>query len=192
MVAALRAADRSQHTGLRDPRADADRDGAHGGHDGECVFRGIPLALGALIGARYGRRGLGVAIAFVLQAVVFGAAHANYPGFPSYSRLVELILPSLAWALIFLRYGLVPTMLLHALFDLALMSIPIFLVDAPGAVLQRGLVVAAGALPLLVVLLWRARRRWTDAAGCASQRGVARDRASARQSSPARGCGAGT
>jgi len=129
----------------------------------ECVFRGIPLALGALIGARYGRRGLGVAIAFVLQAVVFGAAHANYPGFPSYSRLVELILPSLAWALIFLRYGLVPTMLLHALFDLALMSIPIFLVDAPGAVLQRGLVVAAGALPLLVVLVWRARiGAWTE------------------------------
>ena len=46
----------------------------------ECVFRAVPLALGALIGARYGRRGLGIAIAFVLQAVIFGAAHANYPG----------------------------------------------------------------------------------------------------------------
>ena len=56
----------------------------------ECVFRAVPLALGALIGARYGRRRLGIAIAFVLQAVVFGAAHANYPGFPAYSRLVEL------------------------------------------------------------------------------------------------------
>jgi Type II CAAX prenyl endopeptidase Rce1-like len=128
----------------------------------ECVFRGIPLALGALIGARYGRRGLGIAIALVVQAFVFGAAHANYPGFPSYSRMVELILPSLAWALIFLRYGLVPTMLLHALFDLALMSIPIFLADSPGALLQRGLVIAAGALPLVVVLLWRARAgAWT-------------------------------
>ena len=123
----------------------------------ECVFRGIPLALGALIGARYGRRGLGIAIALVLQALVFGAAHANYPGFPSYSRLVELILPSLAWALIFLRYGLVPTMLLHALFDLVLMSIPIFLADSPGAGLQRGLVIAAGALPLAIVLGWRMR-----------------------------------
>jgi hypothetical protein len=128
----------------------------------ECVFRGIPLALGALIGARYGRRGLGIGIAFVLQALVFGAAHANYPGFPSYSRMVELILPSLAWALIFLRYGLVPTMLLHALFDLALMSIPIFVADSPGALVQRGIVIAAGALPLLVVLAWRVRTgAWT-------------------------------
>ena len=128
----------------------------------ECVFRGIPLALGALIGARYGRRALGIAIAFVLQALVFGAAHANYPGFPSYSRMVELILPSLAWALVFLRYGLVPTMILHAVFDLALMSIPLFLVDARFAMLQRGIVIAAGAVPLLVVLGWRLRSgAWT-------------------------------
>lgn len=123
----------------------------------ECLFRGIPLALGALIGARYGRRTLGIAIAFVLQALVFGAAHANYPGFPSYSRMVELILPSLAWALIFLRYGLMPTMILHALFDLALMSIPIFLADARYTMDQRGIVIAAGAVPLLVVLGWRLR-----------------------------------
>jgi hypothetical protein len=128
----------------------------------ECVFRGIPLAMGALIGARYGRRGLGIAIAFVIQALVFGAAHANYPGFPSYSRMVELILPSLAWALIFLRYGLVPTMLLHAVFDLVLMSIPVFLADSSGAFVQRGLVIAAGLLPLLVVLAGRVRAgSWT-------------------------------
>ena len=58
----------------------------------ECVFRAIPLALGALIGARYGRRTLGHrASPFVLQALVFGGAHANYPGFPAYSRLVELL-----------------------------------------------------------------------------------------------------
>jgi hypothetical protein len=118
----------------------------------ECLFRGVPLALGAIVGARYGRRGLGIAIAFVLQAVVFGAAHANYPGLPSYSRLVELVLPSLAWAAIFLRYGLLPVILLHALFNLVLMSIPLFLVDAQGATLQRVVVLLAGLLPLLVVL----------------------------------------
>ncbi len=129
----------------------------------ECVFRGIPIALGALIGARFGRRGLGIGIAVVVQALVFGSAHANYPGFPSYSRMVELILPSLAWAAIFLRYGLLPTMLLHALFDLVLMSIPIFLVDAPGASLQRGLVIFAGAVPLLVILARRLQAgAWLD------------------------------
>jgi len=124
----------------------------------ECLFRAIPLALGALIGARFGHRTAGIAFAFVLQAVVFGAAHANYPGFPAYSRLVELVVPSLVWAAIFLRYGLVPTMLLHAVFDLVLMSIPVFLMDAPYASVQRGVVIAAGLLPLAIVLAQRVRQ----------------------------------
>ncbi len=124
----------------------------------ECLFRAIPLALGALIGARFGHRTSGIVIAFVLQAAVFGAAHANYPGFPAYSRLVELVLPSLVWAAIFLRYGLVPTIILHAMFDLVLMSIPVFLMDASDAGLQRGVVIAAGLVPLAIVLARRARQ----------------------------------
>jgi len=123
----------------------------------ECAFRAVPLALGALIGAHFGRRRLGIGIAFVLQAVIFGAAHANYPGFPPYSRLVELVVPSMLWAAIFLRFGLLPTILLHALFDLSLFSIPLFLVDAPGAWVQRAAVFAAGLVPLAVVLWRRAK-----------------------------------
>ncbi|MEO8346418.1 MAG: type II CAAX endopeptidase family protein [Betaproteobacteria bacterium] len=122
----------------------------------ECLFRAIPLAGAALLGAHFGQRGLWIGLAVVLQALVFAGAHANYPGFPSYSRLVELLLPATLWALIFLRFGLLPTILLHALFDLALFSIPIFLVDAPGAWIQRTLVIAAAAVPLGVVIV----RRW--------------------------------
>jgi len=129
----------------------------------ECLFRAVPLALGALIGARFGHRNAGIAVAFVLQAVVFGAAHANYPGFPSYSRLVELIVPAMIWAAIFLRFGLLTTIVLHALFDLTLFSIPLYLVDAPLAGIQRGAVVAAALVPLAVVLLQRARAgAWQD------------------------------
>ncbi len=121
----------------------------------ECLFRAIPLALGALIGAHFGYRRTGIGIAFVAQALIFGAAHANYPGFPAYSRPVELLLPSLLWALIFLRYGLLPTILLHALFDLVLFSIPLFLIDAPGATTQQALVIAAAGIPAVIVLLRR-------------------------------------
>ena len=120
----------------------------------ECLFRAVPLALGALIGARFGRRRLGIGVALVLQALIFGAAHANYPGFPAYSRLVELFVPSMLWAAIFLRFGLLSTILLHALYDLSLFAIPLFLVDAPGAGMQRALVFAAGFVPLAVVV-WR-------------------------------------
>jgi len=120
----------------------------------ECLFRAVPLALGSLIGAHFGRRGVGIAVAFVVQALVFGAAHANYPGFPAYSRLVELVVPSMMWAAIFLRFGLLSTILLHALYDLSLFAIPLFLVEAPGASTQRALVFAAGLVPLAVIA-WR-------------------------------------
>jgi hypothetical protein len=122
----------------------------------ECVFRAIPLSLGALIGARYGKRTLGIALALLLQALVFGGAHANYPGFPAYSRPVELFAPSIVWALIFLRFGLLPTILLHATFDLTLFSIPVFLVDAPGARVQQALVIGAALVPLAIIAV----RRW--------------------------------
>ena len=121
----------------------------------ECVFRAIPLALGAIIGSHFGYRRAGIAIAFVLQALVFGGAHANYPGFPSYSRLVELIVPSMIWAAIFLRFGLVPTVILHAVFDLVLFSIPVFLIHSGGARVQQALIVMAAFLPLAVLLLRR-------------------------------------
>jgi hypothetical protein len=122
----------------------------------ECVFRAIPLSLGALIGARYGRRTLGIVLAVLVQALIFGGAHANYPGFPAYSRPVELFLPAIVWALIFLRFGLLPTILLHATFDLSLFAIPVFLVAAPGARLQQALVIGAALVPLAVIAV----RRW--------------------------------
>jgi hypothetical protein len=122
----------------------------------ECAFRAIPLSLAALLGARFGQRAHWIVFAVALQAMIFAGAHANYPGLPAYSRLVELLLPATLWALIFLRFGLLPTILLHALFDLSLFSIPLFLVDAPGAGMQRALVIAAAAVPLAVVGL----RRW--------------------------------
>ncbi len=123
----------------------------------ECLFRAVPLSLAALIGARFGVRRSAIAAVLVLQAVVFGAAHANYPGFPAYSRLVELTVPALIWGLIFLRFGLLPTVLLHALFDLVLMSLPVFLVDGTSARLNQALVIAAALVPLAVIMWRRAR-----------------------------------
>ncbi len=118
----------------------------------ESLFRAVPLAAAALIGTRLGWRRSMIALALVLQALVFAGAHANYPGLPSYSRLAELFVPALVWGLIFLRYGLVPCMLMHFTFDLTLMSLPLFVAADPRLWLDRGLVLLAGLLPLLMVL----------------------------------------
>ena len=129
----------------------------------ECIFRAVPLSLAAIVGARFGNRRPAIGIAVVVQALVFGGAHANYPGFPAYSRLVELLVPAVLWALIFLRFGLLPTIILHATFDLALFAIPLFLVAAPGGNLQRALVIGAGLVPLGIVAAQRLRAgAWRD------------------------------
>ena len=38
----------------------------------------------------------------MLQAVIFGAGHANYPQQPAYARVVEIFLPAVGFGLIFL------------------------------------------------------------------------------------------
>ena len=123
----------------------------------ECLFRAVPLSIAALLGSHFGHRRLLIAIALVLQAIVFGAAHANYPGFPSYSRLVELAGPAFVWGLIFVRFGLLTTVILHAVFDLTLMSIPVFLIEGQGSTINQALVIAAGLVPLAIVLARRFR-----------------------------------
>lgn len=126
----------------------------------ECLFRAVPLAGAALLGRRFGRERLFVIVALVVQAIVFGGAHANYPGQPAYARPVELFVPSLAWGLVYLRYGLVPGILFHFGFDLVLMSMPLFVTDVPGIAIDRALVVAALLVPIAVLTVqrWRVGR----------------------------------
>ena len=125
----------------------------------ESLFRAIPLAGAALLGRRFGREKAFVVVALVLQAIVFGCAHANYPGQPAYARPVELFLPSLIWGLVYLRYGLVPGMLFHFGFDLVLMSIPLFVTAAPGIALDRAIVIGTSRCRSSVLVVQRAAGR---------------------------------
>jgi len=133
----------------------------HAGVWEECLFRAVPLAGAALIGERTGRRKLWIGCALVFQALVFGGGHANYASEPAYSRLVELVLPAFVWGLIYLRYGLLPTMVMHFVFDLSLFSIPLFTTSSAGARIDQTLIVLCALVPLGAVLFARMRaRRW--------------------------------
>ncbi len=93
----------------------------------------------------------------ILQAVIFGAGHANYPAQPAYARLVELIIPALGFGGLYLLFGLVPAIVFHFAFDVVWFAMPLFAADTPGIWISRGLVIILTLIPLWVVL--RARLR---------------------------------
>jgi Type II CAAX prenyl endopeptidase Rce1-like len=131
----------------------------------EALFRAVPLAGVALIGDRFGQRRLFLIVGFIVQALIFGAGHAQYPAQPSYARPVELLLPSIGFGLLYLHYGLLPAIVLHYAFDVVLFAIPILLSDAPGIWVQKAMIALFVLVPLWVVLARRAQvGRWTELA----------------------------
>ena len=130
----------------------------------ECLFRAVPLAGAALIGERYGHRRAWIVAAFVVQILIFGAGHANYPAQPAYARVVELILPSIVFGLLYLRFGLLPAIVMHFAFDAVLFSIPLFLSTAAGAWIDQGFFMLLFLVPVWVVLAARVRGgAWIEA-----------------------------
>ena len=130
----------------------------------EAMFRAVPLAGAALLGRRYGRRGWWIAGTMILQAVIFGSGHAGYANQPAYARLVELVLPSFMFGGLYLAFGLWPGIVLHFAYDVAMFALPVFVTSAPGAWVDRMMVILLVLVPLWVVI--GARRRagaWTEA-----------------------------
>lgn len=123
----------------------------------ECQFRAIPLACAALIGQRLGQRRLWIASAFIIQAIIFGAVHANYAAQPAYARLVEIFVPSFVWGGIYLAFGLLPAIISHVTVDIVWMTLPLFLSSAPGAWINQLLVVMCAIIPFIILFVARLR-----------------------------------
>ncbi|HKJ91917.1 MAG TPA: CPBP family glutamic-type intramembrane protease, partial [Longimicrobiales bacterium] len=122
----------------------------------ESLFRAVPLAGAALLGARFGRKRAWLVGALLLEALVFASAHANYAQQPPYARVVELFIPAVALGLVYLRFGLLPGVLAHASYDLTWFSLPLF--SMHGAPVSKGVVIVVALVPLAIVLLARMRR----------------------------------
>ena len=123
----------------------------------ECLFRAIPLASAALWGERFGKKKLFIVAAFVIQIIIFGAAHANYPTLPAYARLIELIVPSTVFGGLYLAFGLLPAIISHVIFDVFWFALPLFISHASGAWVNQLLVIMLSIIPLLVIIYARLR-----------------------------------
>lgn len=125
----------------------------------ESLFRAIPLACAALLGDRFGKKNIWIGVAFIVQALIFGAVHANYPAQPAYARLVELIIPSFVFGFMYLRYGLLPAIISHFIFDVFWFSLPIFISHAPGILFDKVMIILICLIPLLLVFIRRLQHK---------------------------------
>jgi membrane protease YdiL (CAAX protease family) len=133
----------------------------HAGFWEECLFRAIPIAGAALLGKRFGRQKLWIIGAFIIQALIFGAGHANYPQQPAYARVVELIIPSIAFGLIYLKFGLFPAIILHFVIDVVWIALPLFVSTAPEIWSNKIILILLTMIPFWIILWAKLRsKKW--------------------------------
>jgi len=125
----------------------------------ECLFRAIPIAGAAIIGKKFGKEKLFIFIALIIQAFIFGAAHANYPQQPAYARVIELIIPSLSFGLLYIYFGLLPAIIMHFIVDVVYISIPIFVSSAQATIVSKIIVIILSLIPLYIIIISFLRNR---------------------------------
>ena len=78
-------------------------------------------------------------------------------------RILELIIPSFGFALVYLLSGLIPGIIAHTLYDIFLYSLPLFVAGSQGLWLSRCIIILFCAIPLLIVFASRLiTKRWIE------------------------------
>lgn len=129
----------------------------------EFAFRAMPICIGVLIGNKYNKRKLCIVIAFAFEILVFSSAHANYPGFPAYARLLELLIVALGFGLIFYFFGIISGIIAHFTYDFILMSMMIMATSGKALTYQKILIPTIVILPLILAICGRIKNGcWID------------------------------
>ncbi len=124
----------------------------------EALSRALPLSLLAVWAGPRPTRRWWMAAGVVGSALIFGFAHSSYPSWPPYSRGVEIFLDACFWAFLFLRFGLLVTVVAHFTYDAVLFGLFAAAGDAAAYRISAGIIVLALLAPALAVL-WRVARQ---------------------------------
>lgn len=120
----------------------------------ECIYRAIPIATATLLGERYGKRTIFIAIALIIQALAFGAAHTTQASVPVYAMLTLHMMTALFLGAIYIYLGLYTVILVHIEYDLL-----VFGLSDASTWLNQIFLILIGSIPLLIIFLQRIRRK---------------------------------
>jgi general stress protein CsbA len=65
-------------------------------------------------------------IAILLPSVIWAASHTQYPIYPVYTRLIEVTIIGIILGYVFLKYGFITAIFVHACMDSILMGLSLF------------------------------------------------------------------
>lgn len=100
----------------------------------EAVFR--------LFGITWGKKVFrSTLVAVIFASLVWGFGHTQYPIFPVWFRGIEVSIIGLVYGLVFLRYGIIPLVVAHYLFDVFWGVSPYILGKSPAYLFAGSLVV---------------------------------------------------
>lgn len=130
----------------------------------EIICRAVPLAGIYLLVRRLKSKNFWMLLTLLLQTIIFGMLHANYPQLPAFARVFEMIIPFLIFGLIYLRFGLLPVIIAHYAIDVFWISLPLWVANSEGIWWNRLAILFLFFLPLLIVFYWRIKnKQWNIA-----------------------------
>jgi hypothetical protein len=98
-------------------------------------------------------------LANLLQAMIWGFAHSQYPQEPCYARGVELTVVGLFFGFIIKNYGVLPCFIAHYLYDAFLTVEPVFASHNPLLIAPAIFVLLPFAIAVLYSKKWAASRK---------------------------------
>ena len=129
----------------------------------EALFRAVPIAGIFVLTKGKKSRNLWIVLVLILQTLIFGAGHANYPQQPSYARVVEMVIPFAIMGIIYIYYGILPAVVAHYAVDVFWISLPLWVSSTSGIWIDRALVLLFLFAPVFIVLLIRLRnKKWAE------------------------------
>ena len=121
----------------------------------ECLFRALPIASFVLLGRKFKHPLAALIFIIPVQAIIFGLAHAAYPQQPSFIRVIELAIPFTLYGLVYIKYGLLPCITAHYLFDVYQMSLMLFNMKTTGIWIQQLGCILGLCAPFLWIMIAR-------------------------------------